>query len=144
MNYLVYILSWIGFLILPGFLLLIRLLNEKIMPWWLLIFLVLIFSWVLINSTVYFYYGYLYDLIESTSDPSQELLDEFGADGAKLSFALFFGWLYGCVYLLPWLLVYQALKLLRRKQSVLTRLITKKIVEPRPSHHWDRVGQTNN
>mgnify|MGYP001437164246 FL=1 len=126
MNYLVYILSWIGFLILPGFLLLIRLLNEKIMPWWLLIFLVLIFSWVLINSTVYFYYGYLYDLIESTSDPSQELLDEFGAGGAKLVFALFFGWLYGCVYLLPWLLVYQALKLLRRKQSVLTRLITKK------------------
>ena len=96
------------------------------MPWWLLIFLVLIFSWVLINSTVYFYYGYLYDLIESTSDPSQELLDEFGADGAKLVFALFFGWLYSCVYLLPWLLVYQALKLLRRKQSVLTRLITKK------------------
>ena len=96
------------------------------MLWWLLIFLVLIFSWVLINSTVYFYYGYLYDLIESTSAPSQELLDEFGADGAKFVFALFFGWLYGCVYLLPWLLVYQALKLLRRKQSVLTRLITKK------------------
>ena len=92
MNYLIYVLSWIGFLVLPGLLLSIRLLYEKIMPWWLLTLLVLILSWVLTNSGVHFYYEYLSDLIESTPDPSRELMDEFGADGAKLVFALFF-WL---------------------------------------------------
>ena len=126
MNYLIYVLSWIGFLVLPGLLLSIRLLYEKIMPWWLLTLLVLILSWVLTNSGVHFYYEYLSDLIESTPDPSRELMDEFGADGAKLVFALFFGWLYGCVYLLPWLLIYQTLKLLQRRWSVLTGPIMKK------------------
>ena len=45
MNYLIYMLSLIGVLVLPGLLLAIRLLREKIMPWWLLILLVLILSW---------------------------------------------------------------------------------------------------
>ena len=117
MNYLIYMLSLIGFLVLPGLLLAIRLLREKIMPWWLLILLVLILSWGLLNSGVHSYYEYLFDLIESTPDPSQELLDEFGSDGAKLVFTLFFGWLYGCVYLVPWLLIYQILRFLQRKWS---------------------------
>ena len=117
MNYLIYMLSLIGFLVLPGLLLAIRLLREKIMPWWLLILLVLILSWGLLNSGVHSYYEYLFDLIESTPDPSQELLDEFGSDGAKLVFTLFFGWLYGCVYLVPWLLIYRILRFLQRKWS---------------------------
>ena len=50
----------------------------------------------LTNLGAHFYYEYLFDLIESTSDLSQELLDKFGSDGAKLVFGLFFGWLYGC------------------------------------------------
>jgi len=53
MNYLIYMLSLIGFLVLPGLLLAIRLLREKIMPWWLLILLVLILSWGLLNSGVH-------------------------------------------------------------------------------------------
>jgi len=128
MNYLIYVLSWIGFLVLPVLLLSIRLLYEKIMPWWLLTLLVLILSWVLTNSGVHFYYEYLSDLIESTPDPSRKLMGGFGADGAKLVFTLFFGWLYGCVYLLPWLLIYQILKLLQRRRSVLTGPIMKKKV----------------
>ena len=70
--------------------------------------------------------GRLSDRMKTEIPYYRELMDEFGADGAKLVFALFFGWLYGCVYLLPWLLIYQTLKLLQRRWSVLTGPIMKK------------------
>jgi hypothetical protein len=49
------------------------------------------------------------------------LSDLWQNDGAKRLFALLFGWAYGRVYLLPWLVVYFVVSAVRRAQKVSRR-----------------------
>jgi hypothetical protein len=106
MSPLIYIVPLSLLLLMPPILLGIRFVRRSSMPWWLFLLIVAGFGWLLVNFTVHAYYGYMGDLVKSYSDPPQKLLDELNADGAKLVFALLFGWLYGLFYSVPWLLVY--------------------------------------
>jgi hypothetical protein len=64
-------------------------------------------GWILVNATVHLYGLYLEALVDSyRGDPPEELLTRFTTDGARNVFALFFGWLYGPIYFLPFALVY--------------------------------------
>jgi hypothetical protein len=48
----------------------------------------------------------LYEAVEATENPSQELLDEAFSDGGPLVFAALFGWLIALVFAAPWFLLF--------------------------------------
>jgi hypothetical protein len=115
MSHVLYIACLAAFFILPPSVLGFRLVKRNNMSWWILLFLIAGVSWVLVNGAVYFYHEYLGDILRAYSDdPPVELLQRWSNDGAKRAFALLFGWLYGLVYLMPWLVVYGVLQLIRR------------------------------
>ena len=116
-----YILTLSGFFVLPPLVLSARFAKPGKLPWWLVLLIIPIGSWLLANATVYFYYDHLGDLIQSQEYPSEELVDRWAADGAKRVFALFFGWLYGIIYSVPYFFIYLTAYFIRRKkQSVAT------------------------
>lgn len=107
MNHVLYVLSFLAFLTLPIPLLAFRQLRH--IPWWVVFLSMAVLGWLFVNAGVRFYYDYLGDLVAAYGDkPPLDLLDRWSADGAKLVFALFFGWLYALIYLLPWLVIYGA------------------------------------
>jgi hypothetical protein len=111
MNHTLYLVSLLAFLALPIILLIVRATRPRVMRWWLLIMLLSIVGWLLVNSTVHFYYAYLDDLLRSYGDQAPlSLLERRAADGAKLVFALFFGWAYGLIYFIPWVLFYAVIQ----------------------------------
>lgn len=87
----------------------VRLVNPKRMPWWLLGTLAALLGWIFANLAVHFYYQHLDDLLTAAGGVNgapQDLIDRWQNDGAKLAFAYLFGWLYGLIYLAPWLVVH--------------------------------------
>lgn len=107
MNYVLYVLSILAFLTLPIPLLAFRLFHH--IPWWVVFLSMAVLGWLFVNAGVLFFYDYLGDLLATYGDnPPQDLLDRWSADGAKFVFALFFGWLFALIYLLPWLVLYRA------------------------------------
>ena len=94
---------------------------EKV-PWWLVLVVVALGGWLLVNATVYFYYEHLGVLVHSRENPLQELVDRWATDGAKRVFALFFGWLYGFIYSVPYFLVYTLASFIRRKRQRATSI----------------------
>ena len=102
------------FLTLPVALLAVRFLRPRWMPWWLVFPAVMVVGWIVVNAGVYFRYEHLGDVLRTTPNPSQELIDAATSDGAPRIFALLFGWAYGLVYLIPWLGVYGLSHLIRR------------------------------
>ncbi len=107
MNHTLYISCLLLFLLLPSSVLILRYFKKRLISWWLILLIIPIFSWVMINGVVYFYYEYLSDVISQYGDNCPpELMDEWGADGAKRVVALYFGWVYGILYSLPWLMLY--------------------------------------
>ena len=114
-----YIFTLSGFFVLPPLALAVRFVKPGRLPWWLVLLIIPVGSWLLVNATVYFYYEHLGDLIQSQEHPPEELVDRWAADGAKRVFALFFGWLYGIIYSVPYLFIYLMAYFVRRKtQSV--------------------------
>jgi hypothetical protein len=106
------------FLAAPA-LLSVRFVRPKRLPWWLLGILAAVSGWVFSNLSVHFYYRHLYDLVIEAGGfdvAPPDLVDDWQADGAKRVFALLFGWLYGLVYLVPWLVLYGVFCLVRRSQ----------------------------
>ena len=112
-----YILTLAGFFALPPLMLSVRFANTKRAPWWLVLLVIPVGSWLLVNGTVIFYYEHLGALIHSQDNPPQELVDRWAADGAKRVFALLFGWLYGLLYSVPYFLIYLAAYFIRRKKQ---------------------------
>jgi hypothetical protein len=99
-------------------LLVVRLARPARMPWWLIGILAASLGWVLSNLAVYFYYEQLGALLaQAGGGAPQELIDEWQNDGAKRVFAFMFGWLYGLIYLAPWLVAYGVLQAVRRVAS---------------------------
>src|SRR5204863_408468 len=95
----------------------VRLAKPKRMPWWLLSILAALLGWVFSNLAVFFYYEHLDDLLAQAggiNGAPEELIDEWQSDGAKRVFALLFGWLYGLMYLVPWLFVYWICRVVQR------------------------------
>jgi hypothetical protein len=115
MNRILHLVSLWGFLSLPVILLSVRAARPRFMRWWLLLILLSVVGWLLVYGTVHFYYAYLDDLLRPYGDNAPlELLERRSADGAKLVFALFFGWAYGLIYFIPWLLFYAVIQATRR------------------------------
>lgn len=97
------------FLVAAPALLAVRFSWPKRMPWWLLLCLSALFGWALSNLAVLFYYRHLDHRLVAAGGVNfapQELVDVWQSDGAKRVFAFFFGWLYGLIYLAPWLAIY--------------------------------------
>ena len=115
MNQVLYIACLAAFFILPPAVLGYRLAKHNKMSWWILLLLIAGVSWLFVNGAVYFFYEHLGDVLRSYGDsPPADTLQRWSNDGAKRVFALFFGWLYGLVYLVPWLVLYGVLQLTRR------------------------------
>jgi hypothetical protein len=115
MNQAMHVLSLAAFLTLPPIFLGVRLARHDKMPWWMFLLLTAGVSWVLVNSAVHFHYAHLTQVLQSYGEsPPADLLERWANDGAKKVFALLLGWLYGVVYLGPWLVVYYFLTSLRR------------------------------
>jgi len=124
-NKALYIASLTGFLLLPFGLLLIRAWRPKLMPWWAMPIIIAALGWILVNSTVYYYFEYLDVLIRPYGDnPPPELEARWANDGAKRVFALVFGWAYGLVYSLPIFAAYGIVRL------VFTRRGRREIIFP--------------
>jgi hypothetical protein len=110
-NHVLFIIAFIGLLLLPGILLGWRTLSPEAMPWWLVLVLAAAMGWMFTNGTVYFYCEYLNDLVLAAGpNPSPELVERLTNDGAKRVFAAVFGWLYGLVLLAFWWLIFGAIR----------------------------------
>lgn len=113
-----YLSSLTGFFLLAPGALLARYKCKPKMPWWLVFLAIGAGSWFLVNATVFLYYKHLHALMVSHSNPPEELIARWSGDGAKRVFALLFGWLYGLVYSVPFLVLYGVASYLRGKKRV--------------------------
>ena len=102
----VYQASLILFIATPVLLLILRLRNPKKFKWWIILLLTSVCSWLYTNIAVHSYHEHLSTLINSQTNPAPELVERWASDGGKIVFALFFGWLYGLVYLGLLLFIY--------------------------------------
>lgn len=75
-----------SFIFLPMVLLSIRALQPSRMPWWFVVFIMLVVGWLLVLGA--------------------SVVAEMPDRGASKVFALFFGWIYAILYFLPWLCIY--------------------------------------
>jgi len=120
MNEVYYITSVVLFFAAAPVLLGVRFARPKRLPWWLLGILAAFLGWVFSNLAVYFYYEHLDDLLTQAGGVNgapEDLIDKWQSDGAKRVFVFLFGWLYGLVYLVPWLVVYGFFCVVRRSSS---------------------------
>jgi hypothetical protein len=95
--------STVAFLVLPLVLLVLREKGTLKTPLWRIYLLYCLAGWLLINVSVQTYFASLDRLVESTPNPSDELLRKWSSDGAAQVFALFLGWAQAAVYFLMWL-----------------------------------------
>jgi hypothetical protein len=68
--------------------------------------LIVVVGWVAYLVGVIDHFEGLYEAVEATENPSQELLDEAFSDGGPLVFAALFGWLIALVFAAPWFLLF--------------------------------------
>jgi uncharacterized membrane protein YhaH (DUF805 family) len=107
MNHAFFWISLIAFFSVPPVFVALRGMRGRRFPWWLLLLATATFEWALLNATVYFYFHSLGDAINSYSgNPPSELIERWANDGGTRTVALCFGWLYGLLYLVPWLCIY--------------------------------------
>jgi hypothetical protein len=88
------------FLALPPALLLTRLFDKARMPWVLLLAVSVVVGWMLVNLAHMFYINDQLVQMSAYSVPAQ-------TPGYRSNDFMFtFGWLFGPVYLLPWVFLY--------------------------------------
>ena len=75
-----------GFLLLPFLVLVLRATRPRLMPWWFVFTIIILFGWLFVLA------------------PSV-LSDELEGGGAR-AFALLFGWAYALIWSIPPLLIY--------------------------------------
>ena len=95
-----------GFFLLAPIVVVTKSRQPKRLSWRAVVTIVGFGSWLLIVLSTNFYYWHLESLVLGNSEVDQSLLDRWANDGAKKTLTLFFGWLYGLVYLLPFLAIY--------------------------------------
>ncbi len=114
-NKILYLACFVGFLVLPFAVLLLRAFRPKRMPWLLAFLAVAVLGWLFVNGAVYFKFEYLGDLMHSYgNNPPEDLVKLWSNDGAQRVFALLFGWVYALVWFAPPLLIYKLIQLSRR------------------------------
>jgi hypothetical protein len=105
------------FFLTPPIILGLKFFGGKRVSWWLIFMIISAIGWLSINATVYFYFEHLTDLL--TRSPNNfALQNEWQNDGAMRVFALLFGWLYGLIYSLPWLIIYWILRGIQNPSQV--------------------------
>ncbi len=121
------------FLAVPPLLLALRFAKPTRMPWWLLVVLTALFCWLFSSLAVYFYYEHLSDLVAAAGGVEgapKDLVNRWQSDGAKRVFAYWSGWLYGLIYLLPWLVIYSLATAARNAMA--RRRSAARVLQPRP------------
>jgi len=99
-------------------LLAIRFLRPRFMPWWLLILLAAILSWILLNLSLRFSDAHLAELVEQAGGVEHappQMVDDLMNDGGPRSFAFLFGWIGAFVLLAPGLALYAIAHQVRKK-----------------------------
>jgi UPF0716 family protein affecting phage T7 exclusion len=94
------------FVLVPPVLLGTRFIRRSLVPWWVFFLVVATLGWFLVNFSGLAYYETLNNQVKSYTDPPQELVDDLTIISAVLLFAMFFGWFFGLIYSVPWLLIY--------------------------------------
>lgn len=75
-----------------------------------------IISWLIIVALLYFKNQHLnYELGILNGKITPEIQNEIDSDGAQNVFGLYFGWLYGIVYLIPWIIIIKIFNKIRKK-----------------------------
>jgi glycerol-3-phosphate acyltransferase PlsY len=93
------------FSVLPAVLLASRFFWRR-PRWWVILPVIVVVGWAAYFLSVATHFEELQDLVRTTENPSQDLVDEAYSDGGPLVFAAFFGWLVALVYALPWFVIF--------------------------------------
>ncbi len=108
------------FLILPPLLLAIRWKRKSLAPWWLIALALTLGGWALVNIRHQFFYAALEERMRTYEadgvTPPPDFVYTYIADGGPKAIALFLGWLLGPLWSLPWLAVYAAINIVRKKE----------------------------
>ena len=89
--------------------------------WWVIVALIVIVGWAAYFIAVVDHFEELYKRVETTENPSQELLDEAYSDGGPLVFAAFFGWAIALIYAAPWFALFLMATWIRRMIGAIHR-----------------------
>ena len=110
---------WVVFLLFPPSLLILRFLGKFRLPVWLLLLLFTILGWALVNLATWLYFDYLAELANSlpAGPEKSKIREKWAADGAKLTGALFGGWMVSLFYFLFCLIILWIVKIFFRKLS---------------------------
>jgi len=101
MNDFLFLLSVAGFLLIPPVVfwtVLSRPRLRRARTWWIAIPFVVLAGWIAFLGVTGFYYAALGDELAASANPDPELMEHWAADGAKLTFALFAGWIPALLY----------------------------------------------
>jgi len=104
-----------SFLILPILALLAKESGKLKLPLWSIFLVCAVVGWLLVNLAVEQYFASLDEVISSSPNPPEELLERRQNDGAKRVFALYFGWAYAALYFLICLWIIKAARALVRR-----------------------------
>lgn len=99
-----WVMSFSSLLLLPAALMFLRWFRPKAMPTWAIIAILMGGGWIIANITVHVHQAYLTRIVMSMPDldPDDPVARRWAADGARMLFALLFGWLYGPVLWVLW------------------------------------------
>ena len=112
-----YVLSLMGFLILPPVLLGLRWFQPARFPWRRVLLLNTLVGWALFNALVHFRSArWAQSLKENTAPPSKEFGQRW-MDGQPQRMALYLGWSYALGWSCPWLMAYGSWQLHRRRPT---------------------------
>ncbi len=112
-----YVLSLMGFLILPPVLLGLRWFQPARFPWRRVLLLNVMVGWALFNALVHFRSArWAQSLKENTAPPSTEFGQRW-MDGQPQRMALYLGWSYALGWSCPWLMAYGSWQLHRRRPT---------------------------
>ena len=115
MNQFIYITLVSAFCVLPFVALWLMATRPRTMPWWLAPAVIAVGGWIFTNGAAHFYYQHLCDLAAPYGDyPPDALIDRMNFFLTYHASVLYLGWYYSLLYSLPMLLIYAALRFLRR------------------------------
>src|SRR5678809_152051 len=115
MDRLFYALSAVGFLVAPPAVLWVRYRVGTVLPWCIIVPVIAGSSWLFSNSAVHFFGQYVCSLVGDPQFASEQALARCTDDGARHALTWLFGWTYGLMYSIPFIVVFGELARRRNK-----------------------------
>ena len=112
-----YVLSLMGFLILPPVLLGLRWFQPAHFPWRRVLLLNTLVDWALFNGLVHFRAARWAESLRENSSPPSIEFGQAWMDGQPQRMALYLGWAYALGWACPWLMGYGSWQLHRRRPT---------------------------